>query len=386
MYKVLIIDDNETLLYTLQAFLEDNNYEVHSATNGHDGLELFAKFKPELVLTDLHMPGLSGLEVLSKIHEMDPQIPVIIISGAGELPDAIQALRRGAWDFITKPINDLVEFARTIHSALERKKIYKDNQQEAMENAKTLSILQQDQAAGRQLQVALLPPEHFSAGGFAIDYHINPSLELSGDFVEYFKITDNHYGIYIADVAGHGTASAFMTILLKTLINQHLVRYQINGDRTILSADLLLASLNDQLCSSKTRNFITINYSVLDFSNGNLNYAVAGHYPHSILLQADATLKFLPEVGYPLGVREGVKYQAQTLTLKPGDKLVLFSDGVLELFVQQQSLEAKEQQLLDIVAKQQGKISAICQTIDALRSSATTNIDDITVLTISHNP
>ncbi len=103
-YLILTIDDEEAIRYSFRDYLEDYNYSVIEAENGERGLELVKQQKPDLILLDLSMPGMSGIDVLKKIHEIEEEIPVIVISGTGLITDVIDALRNGAWDFMVKPV------------------------------------------------------------------------------------------------------------------------------------------------------------------------------------------------------------------------------------------------------------------------------------------
>jgi len=117
--KILIIEDDPLIRTTLSSYLKDYNFDTLIAENGSDGLDLFAKNQPEIVLTDLRMPKIDGLEVLAKIRKKSPDTPVIIISGMGTMADAIESLKLGAWDYITKPIQDIAVIGNAVNKALE---------------------------------------------------------------------------------------------------------------------------------------------------------------------------------------------------------------------------------------------------------------------------
>lgn len=113
---ILLIDDEPAVLEGLQEFLEDEGYDVHLAKNGNEGLRVFHEIKPELVVTDLRMPGISGVEVIQQIKAANPQAVVIVITGYGSLESAVAAIRLSVFDFIGKPI-DLEELRKTLERA-----------------------------------------------------------------------------------------------------------------------------------------------------------------------------------------------------------------------------------------------------------------------------
>ena len=124
---ILTIDDEENIRDSFRLFLEDFDFQVLEASNGRDGLRIFAEQKPDLVLCDLRMPEVDGLEVLEKIKQEDPDTPIIVVSGTGVIGDAIEAIRRGAWNYLLKPIQDMSVLLHAINQALERSRLIVEN-------------------------------------------------------------------------------------------------------------------------------------------------------------------------------------------------------------------------------------------------------------------
>ncbi|MBF0462551.1 MAG: response regulator [Magnetococcales bacterium] len=124
---VLVIDDEQHLRDVFRKYLEHLHYIVLVAENGRTGLELFERERPDLVLTDLRMPEMDGLEVLTKIRGDSPDTPVIIVSGKGEVDDVIGALRLGAWDYLSKPLDSLLVLGHVVEKAMERFHLIQEN-------------------------------------------------------------------------------------------------------------------------------------------------------------------------------------------------------------------------------------------------------------------
>nr|WP_320193135.1 response regulator [uncultured Desulfobacter sp.] len=125
--KVLIIDDEKYIRQSLAAHLEDNNYDVITAENGRQGLALITAEQPDLVLLDLRMPGMDGIDVLKHGKKILPDLPVIVISGANRIEDVITALRHGAWDYLEKPIKNFSVLDHSINRALEKAGLIREN-------------------------------------------------------------------------------------------------------------------------------------------------------------------------------------------------------------------------------------------------------------------
>lgn len=119
--KILVIDDEVYIRDSVTGFLEDFGFEVIEAENGQAGLERFERETPDLILCDLRMPVMDGLEVLAQVREQDDNTPIIIVSGAGNIADTVEALRLGAWDYIIKPIQDMNVLFHAVNKAFERK-------------------------------------------------------------------------------------------------------------------------------------------------------------------------------------------------------------------------------------------------------------------------
>ncbi|UJX40929.1 response regulator [Desulfovibrio sp. JY] len=125
--RILTIDDEDMIRETIAVYLENRGFAVFEAANGREGLERFLAERPDLVLVDLRMPEMDGLDVLARIRDVSPDTPTIVVSGTGVLQDAIEAIKRGAWDYVTKPIQDMAVLGLSVDKALERARLLREN-------------------------------------------------------------------------------------------------------------------------------------------------------------------------------------------------------------------------------------------------------------------
>lgn len=126
---VLTIDDDQAVRDSLRNFLEDYGYTVLQAGDGQQGLEVFESARPDMVLVDLRMPRMDGLQVLSRVRELSPSTPVMVVSGVGDIRDVVEALRRGAWDYLMKPIQDMNILLHSVETCLERSRLQRQNKE-----------------------------------------------------------------------------------------------------------------------------------------------------------------------------------------------------------------------------------------------------------------
>jgi serine phosphatase RsbU (regulator of sigma subunit) len=385
-YRLLVIDDEAFVRDSLIAYLEDSGYVVDGAASGLEGLELFERNRPDVVLLDLKMPGMDGVEVLKKLSADPANTPIIVVSGAGVMSDVVQALRYGASDYLIKPIGDMEVLEHSIHRCIEQGRLRRENEryraqlEEAnRELQQSLNLLEQDQQAGRHVQMKMLPATPVTFGDYQFSHRIVPSLYLSGDFVDYFTVGDRHVVFFIADVSGHGASSAFVTVLLKNLFARKRSDFSHRRDQAVLSPPAMLDRANRELLATAAGKHATMCVAALDIQSNQLRFSVAGHLPEPVLCGADGC-RYLQGDNPPVGLFEDAQYTEDSLQLPPEFTLTLFSDGVLEI-IPGDGLLAKEARLLETVSPGFDCMDAV---VDALGLGAIGETpDDIAILLVS---
>lgn len=388
---LLVIDDDDSVRQNIGKHLETCGFDVLQAGNAQQGLDLFTSQRPELVLCDLHMSDISGFELVRQITDRAPETPVIVISADSVMTDVVEALRVGASDYLIKPLKDMRVLEHAVRRSLDRARLRLENQRirERLEQANRelenhLKVLKDDQAAGHQVQLNMLPPSPWQSGAYLCEYRIFPSLYLSGDFVDYFRVSDTQVAFYLADVSGHGSSSAFVTVLLKFMSTRLLYeqrRQESEGPIHFKPSDVL-GHINRSLISCKLGKHVTMLGGVIDETSGTLTYSIGGHLPLPVLY-SEGKASYLPGKGRPVGLFEDAEYEDHELKLPECFTLMLCSDGVLDC-IEGTTLREKEARLPELMEQADGGMQNLLKLLGMDRKTAMP--DDISVLLLSRNP
>ncbi len=128
VFRILVVDDEPTQLELVGGFLAERGFEVALAPDGQEALKRFGRESFDLVLTDQKMPGLSGLELIEALRAQDPEVPVIVMTAYGTIETAVAAIKAGAVDYLTKPLN-LDELLHRVHQVRERQRLLTENRE-----------------------------------------------------------------------------------------------------------------------------------------------------------------------------------------------------------------------------------------------------------------
>lgn len=194
---ILIIDDEQAIVDSFEEYLEDFGYQVVTAGNGREGLDVFAREHPDLVLVDLRMPELGGIQVLERISESSPLTPLIVVSGTGNIKDAAEALQKGAWDYLLKPVEDLSLVKHAIDKALEKARLQRENitYKQYLEDVVEERTAELEQINRRMHHIV----ETTTSLSFCTDVHQFASLLLS-EFAQHMQVADG--AIYVKETNG----------------------------------------------------------------------------------------------------------------------------------------------------------------------------------------
>ncbi|MDZ7923979.1 MAG: SpoIIE family protein phosphatase [Marinagarivorans sp.] len=354
---VALVDDDLHIRKQLVAQLRANQLIVIEFDSVAQARNYLLQNSVQVVVSDLRLPHLNGLELLNFVRQLDAPPAFILMSGLGDVADVAEALRLGASDYLVKPIPDLNVVVHAIERALNVRALQAENEAykkrlEAMnrELKDHVQLLERDQQAAKQVQSNLLPMTPVVYSGIELSHMVLPSLYLSGDFVDYGHILKRYVAFYLTDVSGHGASSAFVTVWLKQLVRRLFRERQIvrTHEDIDTAPDELLRVVNAELMQSRFFSHLTCVVGFIDTQTLEMHYVLAGHLPLPILISREGDAKFLAGKGKPVGLFEGASWTVYKEVLPKGFQLAVFSDGILERLPGGDLIE-KEQYLLDAV-------------------------------------
>lgn len=343
--KILVVDDEADMAPMIrQKFrrhIREKAFDFEFAFNGVEALEKITEF-PEIgiVLSDINMPDMDGLTLLSKLKELKkPELKTVIVSAYGDMDNIRTAMNRGAFDFITKPVNfeDLeITINKTVSEIMSIRLWMREHDQ--------LVSLQQDLHISREIQQAILPkkfPPFPDEPNFDIYASMVAANEIGGDFYDFFIIDPHRLGFVIGDVSGKGISAAIFMALSRTLIRAT----GLKGD----SVSECMEYVNNLLCKESVSSmFVTVFYGILNTQTGLIDYVNAGHNP-PYFLSSNGIREVEMTNGLALGVLDDFTFESKTIQLEKGDQILLYTDGVIEAFNLEQNAygEKKFENLLN---------------------------------------
>ena len=346
---ILVVDDESHICLMMKDLLMDT-YDVLTAKDGVEALEIVVEKQDalDLVITDIRMPRMDGMELLKEIKTHYPEIGVMMISAHGNLRTAVEAMKQGAYDYISKPLPEFDELDITISRYFEKRQLEERIQQQ--ERAEMERIYRELEDA-RQIQQSLLPKKPPQIEGFEIAGASLPAREVSGDFYDYLSLGKN-VGIVLADVTGKSVKAAMVAAIANGMLH-----VEIKGQKELWdSPRKILSELNIGLRPRLVHTMFTaMSLSILQTKEKRLLFSNAG-MPYPIVKRGKEVWE-LEVNGLPLGLTDGAEYQELSFNLKAGDLVVFYSDGVIEATDEAGEMYQTER-LLEVVQRVDPSLSA----------------------------
>lgn len=383
--RLLVVDDEEDVeLLIRQRFrrqIREGEMSFVFAHNGNEALQALAEDPEiEIVLTDINMPEMDGLTLLVHLRELDRVLRSVVVSAYGDLDNIRTAMNRGAFDFLTKPI-DFADMQVTLEKTMRTVEEVKS----AVAEHSRLENLQKELEIAAEMQQSVLPqtfPPYPERRDLEIYARMVPAKEVGGDFFDFFFVDQDRLGFIVADVSGKGVPAALYMMLSRAFVRGR-------AEQGLEPADCLREG-NDSLCVNNAAcMFVTLFYGVLDLTTGVLEYSCGGH-PPPYLVRRSGDVVELPTVGGPLlGGFPARTYKQASHQLEPGDCLFLYTDGVNEAENRGQAMYGTER-LEKALAAAAGSgtrevVDAIFGDVEAFADGASQS-DDITGLALRFMP
>lgn len=314
--RVMVVDDDIINLQLLINQLSKEGYSVTSFTGGEKALASIESGEMyDIILLDVMMPVMSGYEVCKKLREkFSPhELPIVMLTAKNTNQDIITGISLGANDYITKP------FDREV--LLTRVKSYISLKKAVEEQTKFISVKQELEIA-KKIQLAILPHTLPDLPGLTIDARYEPMTEIGGDFYDFLQLDNKHIGVLIADVTGHGVPAALISSMVK-------IAYYMSFDQ-VTDPAALLEKMNSSLIDHIYGRFITAFYAFIDLQNMKMTFSNAAHWPMYLHNKENGELRELTVRGKLIGLNRDEKFKNVTIDIKKGERLVFFTDGLVE--------------------------------------------------------
>ena len=376
-YRILVVDDEPDLeplvLQRMRRSIRSGQYQFVFAQNGVEALQKLEQDNDiDMVLSDINMPQMDGLSLLEHIPGVAPDTRSVIISAYGDMKNIRAAMNRGAFDFVTKPL-DFDDLRVTIERTLNNLEAWR----EAESSKVRLAAIENELDVASKMQQSILPTEFPKSEHYEVFASMTPAKEVGGDFFDIFQLENGNIGLAIADVSGKGVPAALFMMASRTLLKGAAIGLKEPGK--------VLQEVNDLLYDdNEAMMFVTVLYGVYNPETRILTYANGGHNL-PIIVHSDGTSTVLPGTnGIALAIMPNAEFEQTEITCAPGDTIVFYTDGVTEA-IDEQEEEFGMDRLREIFASAPGDCQASVQAIfDAVSEFAgnAPQFDDITCLAL----
>ncbi len=317
---VLVVDDDSSINLLLQTRLRARGLNVLSAQNGREALDLIDDRCIDLMLLDVSMPVMGGMEVLTEVRARKLDIAIVMTTAFGSEQVAIEALRRGADDYLRKPFES-AELKAVLDRTIDRLRLHRQNiilQQRLDEQWRALEA---ELARAGEVQRALLPTDAPPLSGYDLAGRCLPSRNVGGDFYDW-QLTGDGLTIVLGDVMGKGMPAALVMATARAALRTVVARHE-PGE----SIELVDRALFDDL--NRSDEFITLLLMHADMRTHRVRFVDAGH-GHAFVLRRSGQVDLLEPRGVPLGVFADSSWPVGAVDLESGDAIIAYSDGLID--------------------------------------------------------
>lgn len=336
--QALVVDDDRAERIRLQYLLERLGFDVAVADDGVAALRMLAGgFRPGVIVSDWQMPRMDGLELCRRVRRLSgSRNAYFILVTARACPTSIEeGLEAGADDFITKPYRaeELRARVKAGRREIDRRVAFQSRNDRLMhrlaDGKAAELLLRSELEAAARLQRRQLPPRVGRVGGIEVGHFSASAGLLAGDAFGCIDLPGRNIAFYLLDVVGHGVSAALNSFALARALASPRARDELcREDGRPRPPAEVVGMLNERYPGGdECDQVFTMVYGTLDTATGRGVLCQAGH-PHPVLVGADRGPIETGCGGYPVGMLSGVRFDDAEFVLEPGERLVIYSDGV----------------------------------------------------------
>ena len=376
MAKILVVDDEPDLEILLrQKFrrkIRKGRLTLVFAENGVDALQKLEQHPDvDMVLSDINMPQMDGLTLLNQLNELNRDLRAVIVTAYGDMKNIRTAMNRGAFDFITKPI-DFNDLEATIAKTLAHLEVMR----EALRSRDQLVAIRRELGVAARMQESILPAVFPDEPDYELHASMTPALEVGGDFYDFFPLEDGWLGIVMADVSGKGIAAALFMMVSRTHMKGTAIGIADPQD-AVREVNQLLVESNEESM------FVTLFYARFHPGTGRLEFANGGHNLPYIVKAGGEVKPIDVAPGLVLGVMPDFEFPGGAVQLDPGDTCFFYTDGITEA-MDEEGEEFGEEAMAAVLEEHAGAGAKdiLDRVVEAVRVHAgeAPQSDDITAL------
>jgi len=337
--SILIVDDEPAICSSLKRLLKNHVEDIHMVNSAHDAISIVQQYSFDIVISDVHMPNMSGVEFFSQLSEISPDTLQILITGINEYSILTAAINScNLYGYIPKPWDNEIVI-NLIQNALSLKQL-KDEQtrlyrkiEEQNSQLKKLNIelsseikakeyyaqrLDDEINAARETQEKLIPGNYTTRHCFSgFNY---PARYLSGDFYDYIKLDENEFLFCLGDVSGKGINASLMMVKVSSLIH--------GFSQSNINIAELANLINVEICNAMLNGmFITMVIGIINHNKNTIELVNAGHLP-VLCVNAKSEVEYFAD-NIPIGILKDEEYIVQKIDCA-NSKIFIYSDGLVD--------------------------------------------------------